>query len=74
MFSHVYEDQVVKWDDEVQKPKMLTHYLHVEVREGLVYRVEKGARENDEMTQLLIPQGYGRDLLRLAHTLPMGGI
>lgn len=72
VFHSVSENNIVWWNDEVLKPEMVTQCPCFEMRKDLLYWVVKGSGEGEENTQLLVSQGYWRDLMSIVHSLPTG--
>lgn len=60
-------------DKRVQHPDLMRSLPKFEVCNDLLYHIEEGSLEGEEVEQLLIPKMYRSTLLRIVHELPMEG-
>ncbi|KYO47812.1 hypothetical protein Y1Q_0019865 [Alligator mississippiensis] len=72
-FRYALQEHLAQRDGEVLRPELMNTTPRFEVKNGLLYRIERGKPGGKEVVQLLVPQRYQWAVLKVAHELRMGG-
>lgn len=72
LFQNIFKESLAKQVDEILNPRLAEMTPRFEVRNGILYRMDKG-RGGEEILQILVAHQYWTKMLKVAHTFPMGG-